>query len=129
VDIEGFGSRNRTHPDQTAVREGLNSAMERAFRQSGVSYEDCYREDRGDGLFVLIDSTVPKNRLVTRLLDKLAEAIHEHNKIPKPQSRFRVRIAVHAGEVVFDRHGVTGTSLINAFRLLEAAELEMPRVW
>jgi hypothetical protein len=49
VDVEGFGDRRRTNPDQVVTRDGLYGALSRAFARSGMYWEDCYYEDRGDG--------------------------------------------------------------------------------
>lgn len=51
-------------------------------------------EDRGDGVFILIPSAVPKVRI-------------------------RLRIALHAGEVHYDSHGVAGMAITHAFRLVD----------
>src|ERR1700685_679960 len=53
VDVEGFGSRRRTRTDQAAIRHGLYQALELAFTRSGVGWDGCYREDRGDGVLIL----------------------------------------------------------------------------
>lgn len=67
VDVEGFGDRRRTNADQVAVRDGLYGALREAFARSGVRWEDCYREDRGDGVLVLVPPQVPKTVLVARV--------------------------------------------------------------
>ena len=39
VDVEGFGARHRTRPDQGAVRHGLYQALQSAFARSGIRWE------------------------------------------------------------------------------------------
>ena len=75
VDVEGFGDQRRTTADQVAVREGLYGALGGAFARSGVRWADCYREDRGDGVLVLVPPQVPKAVLVTRVPLELAAAL------------------------------------------------------
>ena len=41
VDVEKFGDRSRTGPDQVAVRDGLYRALRRSFDRSGVPWESC----------------------------------------------------------------------------------------
>lgn len=53
VDVEGFGDRRRTDPQRVEVRRGLYRALRSAFERAGVSWDDCYHEDRGDAVFVL----------------------------------------------------------------------------
>jgi hypothetical protein len=36
ADVEGFGNRGRTNPDQVAVRDGLYRALRSALARSGV---------------------------------------------------------------------------------------------
>ncbi|MEU4803430.1 tetratricopeptide repeat protein [Actinosynnema sp. NPDC023587] len=124
VDVEGFGDRQRTLPHQLGTRAGLYRVVERALRAAGVRLRDCHHEDRGDGLVVLVPPEVPKTPLVEVLPWALVAALREHNAAGPPEQRFRLRLAVHAGEVAFDHHGVTSTSLTTAFRLVDAAPLK-----
>ncbi|MEV0682012.1 tetratricopeptide repeat protein [Actinosynnema sp. NPDC050436] len=124
VDVEGFGDRRRTLPHQLGTRAALYRVVERALRAAGVPWAGCHREDRGDGLFVLVPPEVPKTPLVEVLPAALVAALREHNATGPPEQRFRLRLAVHAGEVAFDAHGVTSTSLTTAFRLVDAAPLK-----
>jgi NACHT domain len=125
VDIEGFGNRRRTNSHQLSARAGLYRSVRQAFMRSGIRWDKCYHEDRGDGLFVLIPPDVPKNRLVARFPGELAAAVAEHNhQSAHQEARIRLRLAVHAGEVSYDGHGVTGAALNLAFRLLDAAPLK-----
>jgi class 3 adenylate cyclase len=120
VDIEGFGARRRTHPDQVAVRAGLYRALQQAFTRSGICWKDCYCEDRGDGALILVAPEVPKTLLAAGVPGELAEAAREHNQDHGHQARMRLRLALHAGEICQDAHGVTGTAINVAFRLLDA---------
>ena len=98
--------------------------MREAFGRAGISWEGCRQEDRGDGLFVLIPAEVPKGLLVETLPSALVTDLRAHNeRHPGPQ-RIRLRMALHAGEIRYDRHGVTGASLNLAFRLLDASPLK-----
>jgi hypothetical protein len=124
VDMEGFGDRRRTNPDQVAVRDGLYCVLTQAFARSGVSWEDCYHEDRGDGALILISPDVPKSLLVTDFPKELVAALKEHNEAHGQREQIRLRLAVHAGEIHYDTHGVAGAAINMAFRLLEAAPLK-----
>jgi len=124
VDVEGFGDRRRTNPHQVAVRDGLYRSLRAAFTRSGVDWDGCYHEDRGDGVLVLVRPEVPKNVLVGRMPRELATALSEHNRAHDTEARIRLRMAVHAGEVVSDAHGVVGAAINAAFRLLAAEELK-----
>jgi hypothetical protein len=124
VDVESFGDPQRTNAHQAAVRDGLYRTLETAFSRSEIPWEESYQEDRGDGALILVSPNIPKNRLVESLPHALIAALREHNAIYRHEARIRLRMALHAGEVHRDNHGVVGTSINHAFRLLEAAELK-----
>ncbi|WUI02594.1 hypothetical protein OHR68_12560 [Spirillospora sp. NBC_00431] len=124
VDVAGFGDPRRTLPHQTAVRDGLYRALMTALKRCGLPWRDCHHEDRGDGVLVLVPAAVPKARLSGGLPPALAVALEEHNLVHAEESRIRLRLALHAGEVRHDSHGATGPALNHAFRLLDAPVLK-----
>lgn len=125
VDVEGFGDRRRTNRHQLAVREGLYRAMRDGFDRAGIPWADCSHEDRGDGVFILVPAEVPKGLFVELLPSALVAALRAHNDTHPGQERIRLRMALHAGEVHYDEHGVTAASINLAFRLLDAGELKV----
>ncbi|WP_433260932.1 ATP-binding protein [Actinosynnema sp. CS-041913] len=120
VDVEGFGDPRRTLPHQVGTRAGLYRVVADSLRAAGVPWDGCYHEDRGDSVFVLVPPEYPKAPLVEVLPEALARALREHNDTSPAAQRTRLRVAVHAGEVAFDGHGVTSTAVTTAFRLLDA---------
>jgi tetratricopeptide (TPR) repeat protein len=124
VDVERFGDRARTNPHQVAVRDGLYRALRAAFADAQITWQDCYHEDRGDGLFVLVPPEVPKNVLVSHLPRKLAAELAAHNQVHDQAARIRLRLAVHAGEIQHDENGVAGSAINFAYRLLDAEPLK-----
>jgi hypothetical protein len=119
VDICGFGTR-RDAATQLHLRRELYSLVEQACAMTGVSWPSCHREDRGDGaLFVL-----PAGTVVDHLLDPFAHhltaVLRRYNRMAGPTTRMKLRLAVHAGHVHRDEHGVAGPDVIHLFRLLEA---------
>ncbi len=124
VDVEGFGDQRRTNPHQVAVRGGLYRAMRDAFGRAGIPWDDCGHEDRGDGVFVLVPAEVPKGLLVESLPSALVTALRAHNGAHPGAERIRLRMALHAGEVRYDEHGVTAAAVNLAFRLLDARALK-----
>ena len=124
VDVEGFGDQRRTNRDQVAIRDGLYGAMRDAFGRAGIAWDDCGHEDRGDGVFVLVPAEVPKGLLAESLPSALVTALRAHNGAHPGAERIRLRMALHAGEVHYDEHGVTAAAVNLAFRLLDAAALK-----
>jgi hypothetical protein len=125
VDVEGFADQRRTNLHQVAVRAGLYRALKRAFRRVKVPWNGCYREDRGDGVFLLAPAEITKSRFITALPDALIAALGEHNRRHGPEEQIRLRMALHAGEINYDQHGVTAVAINLAFRLVNAEPLKL----
>lgn len=125
LDVEGYGADDRTTPDRVALRDGLYEALRAAFAEAEVPWDGLRREDCGDGVFVLVPAECGKAVFVERVPLALAAAVAAHNaRHPEPARRMRLRMALHAGEVTYDEHGVTSPAIIKAFRLLDAPELK-----
>ena len=124
VDVEGFGDQRRSNRNQLAVRDGLYRAMCEAFRDAGIPWVDRDREDRGDGMFILVGSEVPKSLFVESLPSSLVSALRRHNDAHRDLERIRLRLALHAGEVNYDEHGATAASINLTFRLLESGPVK-----
>lgn len=119
VDVEGFGARFRTNRNQVAIRDGLYGAMREAFHHAEIPWNDRDHEDRGDGMFILVGSEVPKSLFVESLPSALVNALRRHNTTHSDSERIRLRMALNAGEVNYDKHGATAVSINLTFRLLE----------
>jgi tetratricopeptide (TPR) repeat protein len=117
IDIASFSAR--TNVAQLAMRTALYDVVKHSMADADLSLGSCAVEDRGDGMLVLIPPEVPKIRLI-KVVDELAAALKTHNAAGSPDQRMRLRLAIHAGEVRIDANGVMGTSVIHAFRLLDA---------
>jgi tetratricopeptide (TPR) repeat protein len=124
VDVEAFGDKRRTNQDQLTVREGLYRCLRAAFAGSGISWDACYHEDRGDGALFLIPPDIPKKFVATRFPQEFSAALHSYNEGRTVATRIRVRMALHAGEVHRDTYGVAGAAINASFRLLEAEPLK-----
>lgn len=123
ADVEGFCRRRPTTPHRLAIRAGLYRALEEAFDDLGTPWTDWYREDRGDGLLLLVPPEVPKSVFAESLPQALGRALRRHNGAHGREEAIRLRVALHAGEVGYDEHGVAGASVDHAFRLLDSDAL------
>lgn len=124
VDVAGFGDHRRTIPHQLTVREALYEILRQAFTVAGIPWSACYREDRGDGILLLAPAQMPKAPFVESLPYALVAGLRRHNSEHAPEARIRLRMALHAGEVAYDQHGVTANGINLAFRLLSAPPLK-----
>lgn len=124
ADIEGFGRHSRNNTNQVRIRHGMYRAMQQAFEAVGIPWHSCRREDRGDGVLVLASAEVSKALFVDDLPIVLVDELTRHNKSHPPAERIRLKLALHAGEVNYDQHGVTGSSITHTFRLVDADVLK-----
>lgn len=122
-DVEGFGDPHRDNSAQLAVRAGVYRVVRDAVRAAGVPWDACTHEDRGDGTIILVPPEVSKVLLLDPLLGCLSAALAEHDRTAALPHRFRLRMALHAGEVSRDAHGLSGSDLVLACRMVDAAEL------
>src|SRR4051812_43474565 len=124
VDVEGFGRYSRTNPNKIRIRRGMSRALEGAFAAADIPWAVCKFSDLGDGVLVLGPAAVSKTPFAERLPGALAEELASHNSVHPPEECIRLRLALHAGEVTYDAHGVTGASILDAQRLVDAPALK-----
>jgi tetratricopeptide (TPR) repeat protein len=123
VDVERFADQHRTNSHQVIVRDALYEVVRRALAEAGISWSACWHEDRGDGMLVLVSAQIPKALFVDIVPGVVADGLREHNLCHAGEEQIRLRMALHAGEVQFDRHGVTSAAVNHTFRLLDAQPL------
>jgi len=124
VDVAGFGDPRRTNSNQVAVRAGLYRMLTTTFATAGIPWPACDHEDRGDGVLIVVPPEIPKSLLVQHLPPALEAALRTYNASCPTGERITLRLALHAGEVHYDDHGVTGWAVNLTFRLLEAQPLK-----
>ncbi|WP_329568883.1 hypothetical protein [Kitasatospora sp. NBC_01266] len=119
------GSSGRDDVVKAVLRRSLNAVVNQTVLAAGAEATQQYREDRGDGLIVLLDGNVAKTAVLRALLTTTPELLHEHNRLASAGSQMRLRIVLAAGEVTYDPHdgtvgGLVGHDLDRAFRLLDS---------
>ncbi|MFJ1765170.1 hypothetical protein ACIOD2_32930 [Amycolatopsis sp. NPDC088138] len=124
VDIEG--STSRTNSVRALLRNVLFQLLDEAFTTGGVGRK--HREpfvDRGDGALCLVRpfDQVPKTLLLATVVPALADLLEKHAR-NLPDLAFRLRVAVHSGEVHRDKRGPYGEDVDIACRLVDAPELK-----
>ncbi|MEU7790216.1 hypothetical protein [Amycolatopsis sp. NPDC049159] len=124
VDIEG--STARTNPARAQLRSVLSELLDEAFLAGGITkkYRDGF-VDRGDGVLCLVRPVdqAPKPVLLATVVPALAELLEKHAR-NRPDLAFRLRVAVHAGEVHYDSRGPYGEDIDIACRFVDAPELK-----
>jgi hypothetical protein len=120
VDISAFGGRHRDDIAQLHVRREMYGLLTEAFEMTRLPFWDCHREDRGDGVLIVAPPDVPAADFLDPLAHHLTAVLRRYNRLASDAAELRLRLAVHAGLVHRDAHGVAGQALVHLFRLLEA---------
>lgn len=125
VDIEGSTKRNNRAKEE--LRYELYRLVGDALCVTGIGTQHYHHPftDRGDGFLVLLRPVdeIPKRLLLSHLIPALARLLAAYNGSISPcdQPRIlRLRVVIHAGEVLDDGKGFFGEDLDVAFRLLDA---------
>ncbi|HEU5026223.1 MAG TPA: cyclic nucleotide-binding domain-containing protein [Spirillospora sp.] len=122
VDIASFSAPYRTDMDRLEMRRIMYELLWEAFAESGVPWDECHREDRGDGALIVIPPETPA-AAVEPVVARLAASLRRHNRTAQEAVRIQLRVALHVGPVTADPQGVSGSSVIHAARLLDARPL------
>ncbi|MFI0786750.1 hypothetical protein ACH4Q6_14310 [Streptomyces lydicus] len=126
LDIENYSRRDDV--EQSFLRRGLHSLVEDALAAAGVESNMQYREDRGDGLIILVSADVPKTVLLRSLLVTVPDSLRAYNRMASSSAKMRLRMVLASGEVAFDSYhgtvgGLVGHDLNQSCRLLDAEVL------
>ena len=123
VDVEGYGDPHRDDAAQGRVRAALRKVLREGFAAASVPWDACVRQDQGDGVLFVIPGDVPVTRLAVSLVGWLGASLADHNRGAELTDRFRLRLALHRGEVGRDEDGLVGRTVVHTARLLDAAPL------
>jgi Helix-turn-helix domain len=124
VDIAGFTAPYRDDDIRWYLHEKLYEMLERAFDASGIPWDSCFHEDRGDGALIVVPPDVASKGIIDPLPERLRSLIRRHNHISQPAAGMQLRAAVHMGPVEHDGHGFVGSDINLLFRMLETRPLK-----
>lgn len=122
VDIERSTAQNNTA--KAWLRNDMYALFEQALLDCGITEELRELFDRGDGVMALVHPSdlVPKTRLLDTFVPRLNELLVAHNS--QQEHSFRLRAAIHSGDVVFDERGTFGEDIDVTIRLLDHLSLK-----
>lgn len=123
VDICAFGER-RNEDVQLHLRAKMYELLAETFKMTRLPWEGVYHEDRGDGALIIFPPAVPVEVLLDPLAHHLHALLRRSNRFASDAARLRIRVAVHAGDVHADSHGVAGHAVIHLFRLLDCGKFK-----
>ena len=123
-DIVSFGHPDRVGDARARLRQTLYAGLRSSFDISGIPYDCCYREDRGDGVMMIVPPQYDTSLLITSVVERLSAAVRRHNELASKAARLQLRVAVNTGQCRSDGNGLVSDALTHAFRLMEAAPLK-----
>ncbi|WP_395108847.1 cyclic nucleotide-binding domain-containing protein [Actinomadura sp. SCN-SB] len=119
TDIAGFGAAERTDGDRASMRAAMYDMLRDSMDASGVPWDGCIREDRGDGALIVVPPWIPTSPVFDAVVDRLAPSLRRHNRGSPRARNLRLRVVVHVGPVMADSMGIAGAAIIHAARLLD----------
>lgn len=124
LDIERFNASERDDPIRLELRFALLGMVRSALSAEGVDQKDTPVVDStGDGWMIVVHEDVSRSRLLHSIKRHLSPALREYNRTKTRQAQLRVRVVIHAGEMLLTGNRATGEQLNFAFRLLDSDEL------
>lgn len=120
MDIQGFADPARTNLDRLQLHRDLHGLYPTLLRRAGIPADQFVSVDTGDGVLLSIDGSVAKPRLLTRFVPDLARRLAAANASRCPAGQMRLRVAMHAGDVLADPAPIHGEAVILTARLLDA---------
>jgi hypothetical protein len=124
ADIAGFTRPDRDEEIQSHLRLALYWTIREAFTGSGIPWEDCLYQDRGDGPLVILPPAIPPHVIITPFPERLSHLIRRHNRCATQPARMQVRAALSIGPVYRDEHGYSGEDINLLCRMLDAPPLK-----
>jgi len=122
-DIAGFTRPDRDEETRMYIHKAFYWIAREAMQRSGVPWDRCHHEDRGDGALVIVPPDIPAHGIIYPLPERLRAVIRVYNRMSVPPARIQVRAAAHIGPVYRDDHGLIGDDINLLFRMLDAKPL------
>jgi len=122
ADIESY-ARGRDDAVRSRLRARLRQLLSIAFAEAQITSNQTCAQSTGDGLLVTIDPTVGKPRILGGVIESLAAGLREQNRRAIQREQLRIRMVLHAADLLIDSDGPLGDQVNFAFRLLDAQRL------
>jgi WD40 repeat protein len=123
VDIESYGRPERSDHFRVQLRRRLTGWCTDLLHQAEADARQWLLQDTGDGFLLSIDPNVPRSLLLAVVPVGLQEHLLAYNRDRPDAERFRVRLAMHAGDVLGDPDPFVGEATNHVCRLLDSEVL------
>jgi hypothetical protein len=120
-DVESW--RSRPAAIQHHTQKHLARILNTSASQAGLPIERTQRSLRGDGELWAVPPEIPKEDFSTKLIACLDAALDEYNAQASEIAQIRLRLALHAGDVVDGNGQFSGPAVVHVCDLVEAGVL------
>ena len=118
VDAVGYGSgSDQAH---VAVQTGLTEVLSKAAARSKLNRGAWRLQQQGDGELAILPHDQPEPLVVDNYVRHLAQALAAHNANAAPESRIRLRMAIHYGTAMHADNGYAGQGVVAVSRLVDS---------
>lgn len=118
MDAKSYGRGD--DQQQGAIQTGLLAVADAAAEHAGLDRSAWDRQGSGDGELAVLPLTQAEPRVVDDFVRELAAALTDHNYDLRPQSRLRLRVAIHHGVAIPAGNGYRGQGVVVVSRLVDS---------
>lgn len=123
VDIVESTRPDRDVEIQLYLRDSVYGILRAALRESGMPWDQCHYEDRGDGMLVIFPPDLAAQPIIDSFPERLRGLVRRYNRCSCEPARMQLRVAVNVGPVYCDEYGISGDDVTYLCRMLDAQPL------
>jgi WD40 repeat protein/energy-coupling factor transporter ATP-binding protein EcfA2 len=123
ADIESYGQLERSDSVRVRLRRHLTDWCTALFDRAGVDPGSWMLQDTGDGWLLSIDPNVSRSLLLDAVPRGLRQRLLDYNQDSPHAERLRLRLAMHAGDVLSDPDPFVGEATNHVCGLLDSEAL------
>ena len=123
VDIAESTRADRDEEIQLYLRDSAYGILRTALRESGMPWDQCQTEDRGDGVAVIFPPDLAAQPIIDPFPERLRLLIRRHNRYTCKSAHMQLRVAANIGPVYCDEQGFSGDDVTLLCRMLDAKPL------
>jgi hypothetical protein len=119
TDVKGYGTNDeRSHID---IQRALLQVVDEAAEAAGLDRSTWTTQGAGDGELAILPPEVREADVVDDYVAELRAALEHHNHGRLPESRLRLRLAIHFGSAIPAANGYAGHGVVLVSRLVDSA--------
>ena len=123
LDVENWSGRPAVN--EANIQNALRGLEKRALAGAGIDLARVSgRQSRGDGAILALPGDVAKELITAQFVEALRESLLEHDADCDPADSIRMRLSLHAGDVLEGEGEWAGQPVIAVSRLVDSAVIK-----